>query len=159
MTTRRITRNGIIAALYAAITLVIAPFGFGPVQFRISESLKALVLFDPWLVVGIGVGTFIANWFSPFAGVWELVWMPVSDVLGGILAWAFYRVLRQRYIVLPCILYAMTTALSVALMLWVLGIAPFWLSVLTVGIGELVSIVGGLPIMLRIKPLVRENSR
>lgn len=154
MTTRRITRNGIIAALYAALTLVIAPIGYGPIQFRISESLKALVLFDPWLVVGIGVGTFIANWFSPFAGGWELIWMPVSDMLGGLLAWAIYRALRQRYIVVPCIVYAMTTALSVALMLWAIGIAPFWFSVLTVGIGELVAIVGGLPIMLRIKPWV-----
>jgi len=157
LTTRRITRNGIVAALYAAITLAIAPFGFGPVQFRISESLKVLVLFDPWLVVGIGVGTFIANWFSPYAGMWELIWMPITDVLGGLLAWTVYRALRQRYIVVPCIIYAMTTALSVALMLWVIGIAPFWFSVLTVGGGELVSIIGGLPIMLRVKPWVRQS--
>ena len=154
MTTRRITRAGIIAALYAALTLVIAPIGYGPVQFRISESLKVLVLFDPWLVVGIGVGTFVANWFSPFAGVWELIWMPFTDVLGGILAWAVYRALRQIYIIVPCILYATTTAFSVALMLRAIGIAPFWFSVLTVGIGELLAIVGGLPIMLRVKQWV-----
>lgn len=157
MTTRRITHTGITAALYAALTLVIAPIGYGPVQFRISESLKALVLFDPWLVVGIGVGTFVANWFSPFAGGWELIWMPTSDVLGGLLAWAIYRALRQRYIAVPCILYAMTTALSVSLMLWAIGIAPFWFSALTAGIGELLTIVGGLPIMLRIKPWICQN--
>ncbi|MER2234162.1 MAG: QueT transporter family protein, partial [Leuconostoc mesenteroides] len=37
--TRNITLTAIVAALYAAITLVIAPIGFGPVQLRLSEGL------------------------------------------------------------------------------------------------------------------------
>ena len=36
-TTGRITQGAAIAALYVALTMIVAPIAFGPVQFRISE--------------------------------------------------------------------------------------------------------------------------
>ena len=45
--TKRLTRTAIIAAIYAVVTLVIAPFAYGNIQFRVSEVLVLLALFDP----------------------------------------------------------------------------------------------------------------
>jgi uncharacterized membrane protein len=152
MTTRRVVLIAMVGALYVVLTVGIAPFSFGPVQFRVSEVLKVLVLFDPFLVLGIGVGTLLANLWSPFVGPWELIWMPLTDMAGGLLAWWSYRTLHKM--ALSCSIYAITTALSVALMLWVLGIDLFWLSVLTVGASELAILIGGIPLMRQAKPWV-----
>ena len=54
------TQAAIIAALYAALTLVLAPIGFGPFQCRVSEALTILAAFvsapitsvDPLLACG-----------------------------------------------------------------------------------------------------------
>ncbi|MBR0560855.1 QueT transporter family protein, partial [Neokomagataea sp. TBRC 2177] len=42
MKTKQWVLNAIIASLYFAITMLIAPFGFGAIQFRLSEMLNHL---------------------------------------------------------------------------------------------------------------------
>lgn len=61
---RRICAGAILAALYAAITIVSAPISYGAVQFRLSEALMILCWFKPWLGVGLTLGCLIANLFS-----------------------------------------------------------------------------------------------
>lgn len=64
LNTRQIALNGIVAGLYAAITILTASFAYGNIQFRISEALMMLLLFEPSLTVGLTVGCLIANLFS-----------------------------------------------------------------------------------------------
>ena len=154
MTTRRVVLIAMVAALYVVLTIGIAPLSFGPVQFRVSEALKVLVLFDPFLALGIGIGTFLANLASPFVGPWELIWMPLTDILGGLLAWWSYKMLRKA--VLSSTVYAITTALSVAVMLQAMGIDWFWFSLLSVGASELAILIGGIPLMLPLRKWIDE---
>jgi uncharacterized membrane protein len=137
-----IARAALVAALYAALTIAVAPLSYGPIQFRISEALKALVLVQPWLIPGIMAGTFIANLFSPYVGPWELVWMPITDGLGGLLAWWIGR----RWWPAGLAAYALTTAAAVGLMLNVVAGFPLWFTVGTVLVGEIVVIPLGWPI-------------
>lgn len=44
LNTRQIALNGIVAGLYAAITILTASFAYGNIQFRISEALMMLLL-------------------------------------------------------------------------------------------------------------------
>ena len=64
LNTRQIALNGIVAGLYAAITILTASFAYGNIQFRISEALMMLLLFEPSLTVGLTLGCLIANIFS-----------------------------------------------------------------------------------------------
>lgn len=158
LTTRRVARIAIVAALYAVLTWGIAPLSYGPLQFRVSEALKVLVLFDPWLALGIGIGTFFANMLSPFVGSWELVWMPFTDLAGGLLAWVLYRfALRNHWPLLPMTLYALTTGAAVGLMLWALGLGALWFLALTVAASELVILVGGVPLMFWIERVLEKR--
>ena len=63
--TRRIARIGMIAAVYAAFTLITILFlgslAWGPIQFRISEALTVLALFTFDAVPGLTLGCVIAN--------------------------------------------------------------------------------------------------
>lgn len=151
LTTRRVVYIAVIAALYAVFTIAIAPISYSFIQFRVSEVFKALVLFDPWLSLGIGIGTFFANMASPFVGPWELIWMPITDIIGGVLAWMLYKfVLRGRLPIVAMALYALTTGIAVGLMLYALRLGGFWLMSGMVMASELIILIGGLPMMFRV---------
>ena len=151
LTTRRIVRIATIAALYAVITLAIAPIAYGPIQLRVSEALKVFVLFDPWLSLGIGIGTFFANLASGY-GIWDLTFMPLTDIAGGVLAWAMYKhLLRRRMPAVAMALYAITTALAVTVMLTVIGVDAFLVLLVPLLISELIILVPATPLMFWIK--------
>ena len=64
-TVKVLTIRALIAAIYVVLTVAIAPFSYGTIQFRISESLSQLVVFSKkyWFPITLGVA--IANIFSP----------------------------------------------------------------------------------------------
>lgn len=59
--TARLTRAGIIASLYIAISTLIMPISSGPIQFRVSEGLCLLPLFFIEAIPGLFVGCLISN--------------------------------------------------------------------------------------------------
>ena len=65
MKVKTMATSGIIAALYVAVTLLVAPFGFTNVQFRISEMFNHLVVFNKKFIFGIVLGVFVANLIFP----------------------------------------------------------------------------------------------
>ena len=66
ITTKRLCRAGIIAALYVALTYAFAPFAFGPLQIRPAEALCILALIYPEAIPALYVGCMLSNLASPF---------------------------------------------------------------------------------------------
>lgn len=62
--TEKIVRTGLIAAIYAVATIMIAPLSYGPMQFRISEVLVLLAFLNPLYTAGLTIGCLIANIFG-----------------------------------------------------------------------------------------------
>ena len=77
LTTKRLCRTGIIAALYVALTYAFMPFAFGPFQIRPAEALCILPLFFVEAVPALWIGCMLSNLGSPYF---------VYDVLFGSLA-------------------------------------------------------------------------
>jgi len=75
MNTRKIAFAGVIAALYAALTIALSSIAYGPIQFRIAEALCILPFFFPFSVWGIFVGCIVANLISPY---------PLDIVVGAV---------------------------------------------------------------------------
>lgn len=71
LTAKRLCRSGVIAALYAALTYVFAPFAFGPFQIRPAEALCILPLFYAEAVPALWVGCMLANLSSPYL-LWDV---------------------------------------------------------------------------------------
>jgi len=147
VTTTQIVRLAIIGALYAVFTIVIAPFSYGPIQFRVSEIFKVFVLFDPVYALGIGIGTFFGNLASPFVGPWELVFMPLTDIAGGVIAYILFKWMGKRHPLVALSVYAITTSLSVGLMLSFFGAGGIWLLTGSVAIPEFIILIGGYPVI------------
>ena len=71
MNVKTMATSGIIAALYVAVSMLVAPFGFTNVQFRISEMFNHLIVFNKKFFFGIVLGVFVTNLFSPL-GMYDL---------------------------------------------------------------------------------------
>lgn len=61
---RKLLRTAVIAAVYVALCLVLAPFSYGPVQVRVAEALTLLPIFCPEAILGLVIGCFLSNFFS-----------------------------------------------------------------------------------------------
>ncbi len=59
--TGALTRAAIIAAIYAALTLLLAPISYGEVQIRLSEALTLLPILMPEAMPALFVGCLLAN--------------------------------------------------------------------------------------------------
>lgn len=64
-----LTRQAIVASLYAVLTWIIPVLSYGPIQFRFSEVMTLLAFFNPQYVVGLTVGCALSNIFSTFGFV------------------------------------------------------------------------------------------
>ena len=61
LTTRRLVRGALIAALYAVLCMAFFSISYGDVQFRISEALTVLPLLMPEAIPGLLVGCLLSN--------------------------------------------------------------------------------------------------
>ncbi len=145
----------VIAALYAALTAALGPISYGPIQFRIPEAMKSLVIWRPHLVAAFVLGNFLSNITSPQAGLWELAFMPLANLAG---AWLCVLIGR-RIAWAGAAAYALVIAAAVALMLSVLLEVPFAVLLPPLLASEVILIVGGVPVMARIHRAVEERER
>lgn len=87
--TQLLALNGVIAAAYAALTLVASAMNlaYGPVQFRFSEALTVLPFLFPGTWPGVFVGCLVANLLSPYGPI---------DIIIGSLATLIAALLTQK---------------------------------------------------------------
>src|SRR5712691_9309447 len=130
---------GIVAALYAAITIVLNPLSYGPLQLRFAEALKPLVIWEPHLIPAFVIGNFLGNLPSPFAGPWELLWMPFVNLVGGLVCWRLGRVNAYA----GAAAYALIIGAAVATMLSAVLRAPFRVLVAPLVTSEMILLLIG----------------
>ncbi len=145
---RRVAIAGIVGALY--VVLSITPFSYGPVQFRIGEALKPLVIKYPVVIPAFGIGTVIINLFSPFAGALELVFMPLVDVTGGVLCYLVARRIGGALgTYLASLTYALYTAAGVGVVLTVVAGLPYLAAFASVAVSEIILLLLGNTLLVR----------
>ena len=148
MKTKTIAVTGVIAALYVAVSLLVTPFAFGAVQFRIPEMLNHLIVFNKKYFFGIVIGVFITNLFSPMAA-YDLTFGVAHSIITlslTILATKFVKGNLARMII-NTLLFTFTMCI-IALELMLAFDLPFLYTWLTVAAGEFAVLAVGIPIML-----------
>ena len=150
-----ICQAGIIAALYAVLTLVSAAFGLASheIQVRISEALSVLPLFTPAAIPGLTLGCIVSNLVTGCMPL-DVVFGSVATLLGAIFAFLIGIAAGKTDSTFLKVLVPFPNVISNALIVpWVLklvyhieGAVPYFM--LTVGIGELISgVILGLPLL------------
>jgi uncharacterized membrane protein len=147
---RRVAIAGVVGALYVVLSLAVAPIAFGPIQFRLGEALKPLVIKYPVTIPAFGIGTVIINLFSPFAGALELIFMPLVDVTGGVLCYLTARRIGGALgTYLASLLYALYTAAGVGVVLTVVAGLPYPAAFASVAVSETVLLLLGNALLVR----------
>lgn len=138
--TKLIAHSAIIAAVYAALTLAMAPISYGPIQLRLSEIMVLLVLINPRYKTGLILGCLIANIFSPF-GIVDVIFGTTATAL------ALLAMARIKNIYVASLMPTLFNGLIIGLELMYMINLPFVETALYVALGEfLVVSVIGLPL-------------
>ena len=140
-----LTRAAIIAALYAALTLLLAPMSFGLVQIRVSEAMTLLPILLAEAIPALAVGCLIANVLGGCT-ILDIVFGTLATLLAAVCT----RLLRSKP--LPAML--MPVLFNGVIVGAVVHVAytpsvPLLLCMLSVAAGEAVSCLILGPMMLR----------
>lgn len=138
----RAAEIGVVAAAYAVMVFAF-PASHMPLQLRVAEILKPLVIWEPHLIPAFVLGNFLSNLRSPFFGPWELLWMPFANLVG---AWACWRVGRVNAY-LGAATYALIIAAALTTMFSSISGAPITALAPPLLFSETLLIVLGVPVM------------
>ncbi|MEF9975981.1 MAG: QueT transporter family protein [Oscillospiraceae bacterium] len=123
MKIKRMVRGAFIGAIYATVSVALAPISYGMLQVRVSEALTLLPVFSADAVVGVTLGCFLANLIGMFMGANILGPLDVIIGTAATLAAALCtRALRNKS---P----------------WLAALPPVFINALVVG-GELTFVMG-----------------
>ena len=145
MRTGSLSRAALIAALYAALTLLLAPISYGEIQLRISEALTLLPILLPEAVPALVVGCLLANILGG-ATIFDIIFGTLATLLAALctrklrknmLAASFMPVLFNGVIVGAVVHFCYAPVI------------PLPLCMLSVAVGEAISCMLLGPVVLR----------
>ena len=147
-TPRQMATAGIIAGIYAGVTLLLPIPQYHGIQLRVAEAMTLLPFLFPEAIPGLAVGCFLANLLgSPFVLDW------VFGTLATLLAAFWTRKMPSKWLAAlpPVICNAVIVGSLIAYSATADGNA-FWpafgLNALTVGLSELIACyVLGVPLI------------
>lgn len=138
-----LVRAALIAAVYAALCLALAPLSYGPVQVRLAEALTLLPVLCVEAVPGVAIGCFVANLLG---GVPIDMVVGTAATLAAALLTRRLRSVRWRGLPLagalpPILVNALVVGAELTVLYFPAGSPPaVWLAnMASVGAGQLVS--------------------
>ncbi len=133
--TRRIAIYGIVAAIYAVLTIALAPYSFYGIQFRIGEALVLLAYYKRGYIVPLTLGCAIANLFSPMFA-WDMTMGVFATFLSVVCISLCKNLLLASFF--PVVINAVVVSIGLKLYYEL----PIPISMLQVAFGELVCVTG-----------------
>ena len=126
-----------LASMYVVLVFVFSFMSFEMIQFLIAEVLLIFIFFDKKSIVGLTIGTFVANWLmSPFG---------IIDALFGSLATALSliaMILLLKFKIIALLMPALFNGLIIGLMLVYFIDLPFLPTFGWIFLGEAVVMLG-----------------
>ncbi|WP_071131025.1 QueT transporter family protein [Enterococcus timonensis] len=155
--TRLLVANGLIAALYVALCFI-APAS-GAIQFRVSESLNHLVVFNKKLIWGVVLGCVIFNIFFGY-GIMDVIFGGGQTLL-ALLVMSFLhdRVKNVKTRLVINVLLFSASMFLIAIMLNITAELPFWPTFATTALSEAIIMTISAPIMYWVDKKVNFQKR
>ena len=138
LSTRRLLQGALIAAIYAVLTILLAPISYGPMQVRISEALTILPLFTPAAIPGLFVGCVLGNLLGGAIPL-DVIFGSLATLIGAV---GGYLLRKNRWLVpLPTVLS--NTIIVPFVLRYGYGVElPIVLMMVYVAVGEIISCYG-----------------
>jgi uncharacterized membrane protein len=133
--TRDLSLTAIFAALYALLVYVFTPISFLALQFRIAGVLRPAISRKWILSIGYAIGVLVGNFFSPFSGIYELLFMPIMSFIAGIIGYMISSKFNNNYFITGLVI-ATIIPISVSWMLNQLFDLPILATLPTIFVSE-----------------------
>lgn len=165
--TQGLVKAGLVTALYIVLTIFVAPVAFGPIQFRISEGLNFLGLYNKRYIASITLGVMIVNAIQStivdvvVGSFHTLVSLIIARYLANLVVKVFKDKVKDtmviRYIVMTLVFTV--TMFIIAIMLMYMGFADFfWETYAFLALSELIVMtIGGIIMYYFVAPRVDFN--
>jgi uncharacterized membrane protein len=158
------TRASVIAGLYFVITYFTRPISFGTIQVRVAEAFTVLPFIFSEATLGLTLGCFLANMFSPFGAI-DMIFGTLLTLLAAITTMELGKMKKSKYLApLPPIIFnAFGVSLYVVTLSGLGGniglkdistifinfkLIPYLLGVISIGAGEAIATFAlGLPLL------------
>lgn len=152
---RTLTLSAVVGAVYAVLTIALAPISYGALQFRVSEALCIMPYFCPGTAWGLFAGCLLANLMT--GNVFDVAFGSLATLAAGLATASFgRRGMKWASAFLACLMPVIFNALVVGAV--ITGAyngmnifqhpGVFALNALQVGLGEAgVMFILGLPLM------------
>lgn len=149
---------GIIAALYAAMTILLAPISYGVYQVRVAEALTVLPFLYPVAIVGLFIGCLVANIFGG-NGLQDIIFGSLFTLLAAWLTYLTSKIkARKAALALAPLPPVIINAFGVAAYLSQITGMTYFFVVQFIGIGQLAACyLLGLPLLLFLIKKRRQN--
>ena len=139
---KSLTRAAMVAAVYAALTVMLAPISFGAVQFRVSEALTVLPMFMAEAVPGLAIGCLVANLIGG-ATIMDIIFGSIATLVAAIVTRHFRN--RPVAAMLSPVLFNTVIVGPVVYFCYVMAEGAFSIGTLaftsmTVGLGEFAAV-------------------
>jgi uncharacterized membrane protein len=144
MNVKHLSLAAVLAALYAALVIVLAPISFGPVQLRVADCLIPLSALLGWpAAVGVALGAVVGNVYF-YLGPVDVIFGALANLVAGLLIWK----LKGRLLV-GCIAASLVIGVVVGGYLWtffpppdVFGLSlPIWLAMIfSISLSSLIAV-------------------
>ncbi len=134
---RNVVTNGVIAALYFTITALTVGISFLGIQFRFAEILVLLCFFNKKYIVGITIGTMLANTLSPITMYWDMLFGTLATVISCLC------IMYSKQLLVALIFPIVFNAFIVGAELYYIMQLPFWINVGYVALGQTVVLAIG----------------
>ena len=147
LSTRRLLQGALIAAIYAVLTILLAPISYGPMQVRVSEALTILPALTPMGIPGLTIGCLLANLLGPY-GIFDVIFGTLATLVATVCS---YKLRDHDWLVpLPPVI---ANGIIVGGMLhFAYGVPGLWACMAWVALGELIACyVIGLPLLKFLK--------
>ncbi len=154
---RKLAFIGIIAALYALLTIALAPISYGVYQVRLSEAMTVLPFFGAASAVGLFIGCLVANIFGG-NGLLDIIFGSLFTLIAGYLTYLTSKIKpRPVAFALAPLPPVLINAFGVAIYLSKIAGFSYLFTVQMIGLGQIVACyLIGLPLMIY---LVRNRPR
>ena len=146
-------RTYMLVWMGAALTLLLAPISYGPVQLRLSEAFTVLPMVLPQSIPGLFVGCLIANIFNPSPSIFDIVFGSLTTLLA---AYGTYKLRNKPILAATCPVVA--NGLIVGTMVWALSHEfPLLIQIGLIALGEFGSVFVGMVLLTVLKSRVDFN--
>lgn len=146
MTVRDLARAAIIAAIYAILTIALAPISSGLIQCRVSEALCVLPYFTFSAVPGLFIGCLLANLLTG-APVYDVVFGSLATLLAAYITYLMRNRASKYLSPLPSVVVNALVVGALLTYVYDVGVG-YWAAAGYVAIGQAVACFAlGLPLM------------